>query len=409
MIRRCCRVAVAVALFVCPPTAAAQEREPETRAEALRREREAKATTLQAPEPGKLEKALLDLENGRLFERLLNPAEGLYPKFGTITAGSGLAVGPGYRVTHRLGGAVDFSTFAMASAKKYWIADARMLLPRLVDEHLSIDAHFQTYNFREELFFGLGPDSARSDLVNYGMRNTIVGGSAALRPISWLTVSGTADFLNPRIQATTEPDSIASRFDDSSAPGLAEQPDFMRYEGTVDVNLREPRGNPRQGGRYLFKYQHFDDLGRNANSFQRAEADVQQYVPLLRDRRTLALRAMASVSNADDGARVPFYFQRSLGGPDDLRGVHRFRFRDKHALLLQAEYRWEIFTAVDGALFYDTGKVTSRVEDLNLRDLESDYGLGFRFGSANSVFLRLEAAFGSNGGKHFIFSFHNVF
>ena len=80
-----------------------------------------------------------------------------------------------------------------------------------------------------------------------------------------------------------------------------------------------------------------------------------------------------------------------------------------HALLLQAEYRWEIFTAVDGAIFYDTGKVASRLEDLNLRDLESDYGFGFRFGSANGVFLRIEAAFGSSDGNHFIFRFNNVF
>ena len=116
---------------------------------------------------------LLDLEAGRFFERILNPAEGLYPKFGTITAGSGFAVGPGYRATQRLGGVADFSTFAMGSIKKYWIADARMQLPRLLDEHLAIDAHIQTYDFQEELFFGLGPDSARSDLVHYGMRNTL--------------------------------------------------------------------------------------------------------------------------------------------------------------------------------------------------------------------------------------------
>jgi hypothetical protein len=411
MIRRRCRLVIAtVALLAFAWTAGAQEREPETRAEALRREREEKATQLTPPEPNRLERALLDLENGRLFERLLNPAEGLYPKIGTITAGSGLAVGPGYRASQRLGGAVDFSAFAMGSIKKYWIADARMQLPRLLDEHLGLDAHVQTYDFQEELFFGLGPDSARADLVHYGLRNTIVGGSAAVRPMSWLTVSGTADFLNPRIESTTDDEGhISTRFDDVTAPGLAEQPDFMRYQSAVDVNFRQPRGNPRAGGRYLFMYQRFDDLDQNTYSFQRAEVDLQHYVPLLRDRRVLALRGLVSVSDADEGARIPFYYQRTLGGPDDLRGFHRLRFRDNHALLLQAEYRWEIFTAVDGAIFYDTGKVASRVEDLNLRDLEHDYGFGFRFGSANSVFLRIEAAFGSRGGTHFIFRFNNVF
>jgi hypothetical protein len=414
MIRTCrfgiATVVVGLCLGVTVMPASAQNPEPQTRADALRQEREQKATQLEPPTPNRLEKALLDLEAGRFFERILNPAEGLYPKFGTITAGSGFAVGPGYRATQRLGGAVDFSTFAMGSIKKYWIADARVQLPRLLDEHLGIDAHVQTYDFQEELFFGLGADSARTDLVHYGMRNTIVGGSAALQPTSWLTFTGRADFLNPRIESATDDDgTIYTRFDDSTAPGLTGQPDFMRYEATADVNLREPRGNPRQGGRYLFTYQRFDDLDDNLFSFRRAEVDLQQYISLLRNRRVLALRALASVSDADDGAQIPFYYQRALGGPDDLRGFHRLRFRDTHALLLQAEYRWEIFTAVDGALFYDAGKVASRVEDLDLRDLESDYGIGFRFGTANGVFLRIEAAFGSSDGKHFIFRFNNVF
>lgn len=406
---RRCRLVVATIAFLAPAWPAdAQEPEPQTRAEALRREREEKATHLTPPEPNRLERALLDLEAGRLFERILNPAEGLYPKIGTITTGSGLAVGPAYRVQHRLDDTVDFSTFAMGSIKKYWLAEARVQLPRLLNERLGLDAHFQTYDFQEELFFGIGPDSARSDLVTYGMRNTIIGGSAAVRPTTWLTVSGGADYLHPHIDATAD-DSIDERFDDSTAPGLADQPQFVRYQSALDVNYREPRENPRAGGRYLFTYQRYEDLDRGTYSFQRAEVDLQQYVSLLRNRRVLALRGLVSVSEEDAGAQIPFYFQRSLGGPDDLRGFHRLRFRDKHALLLQAEYRWEIFTAVDGALFYDAGKVASRVEDLNLRDLESDYGFGFRFGSAKGVFLRIDTAFGSRDGVHFIFRFNNVF
>jgi outer membrane protein assembly factor BamA len=170
-----------------------------------------------------------------------------------------------------------------------------------------------------------------------------------------------------------------------------------------------PRGNPRRDGRYALTYQHFEDLDTERYSFYRVEADLQQYISLLRERRVLALRAFASVSDVDVGREVPFYFQRTLGGPDDLRGFRRFRFRDHHLLLLQAEYRWEIFTAVDGAIFYDAGTVASRTEDIGLHDLESDYGIGFRFGTDNGVFLRVEGAFGSAGGKHFILRFGDVF
>ena len=388
---------------------AAFAQEPETRAEALRRERAEKSKQLEAPEPTGTERLLLDLERGRLFERILNPAEGLYPKLGSITPGSGFSFGPAYRAVGLMGGHADVSAFAAASFKKYWMLETRLRMPRLADERVIVDLHAQRYDFPEEPFFGLGPQSLRSDEVIYGYRNSVFGGSAAYAPARWFSVSGGADYLAPRISTFDREDDIGLRFDDAAAPGLSEQPDYIRYEAIADVNFREPRGNPRQGGRYALAWQRYDDRDGGGYSFQRLEADLQQYVSLLRNRRVLALRAFASMSDADDGARMPFYLQRTLGGPDDLRGFRRFRFRDRHALLLQAEYRWEIFTAVDGAIFYDAGKVASRLEDVTLADLESDYGIGFRFGTSNGVFLRVEGAFGSQAGKHFILRFGHVF
>jgi hypothetical protein len=387
----------------------AQAPEPQTRAETLRLEREEKARQLTEPEPAGLERVLLDLESGRLWERFLNPPQGLYPRIGTITPGSGFSFGPAYRAPGLLGGHVDFSGSVTASLKKYWMVDLRLQMPRLAGERLFVEGHAQRYDFPEEDFFGLGPDSSRADEVIYGFGNFVVGATGAYRPARWLSINGTADYLTPDISAGADAGHIGSLFDDRSAPGLSEQPAFIRYDATLDANFREPRGNPREGGKYMLTYQRFEDLDRGRYSFNRVEADLQQYVPFLQSRRVLAFRALASVSDADSGARVPFYLQRTLGGPDDLRGFRRFRFRDRHLLLLQAEYRWEIFTAVDGALFYDAGKVASRLEDLTFADLESDYGIGFRFGTRNGVFLRVEGAFGSAGGKHFIFRFGNVF
>ena len=140
------------------PAAILHAQEPTTRAEALRRQREEKSQQLAPPEPSRLERLLLDLESGRLFERLLNPAEGLYPKIGNVTAGSGIAIGPAYRKPALFGGHADFSTFAAGSFQRYWMVDARVKLPRLARERISVDVHAQRYDFPEEDFFGLGPD-----------------------------------------------------------------------------------------------------------------------------------------------------------------------------------------------------------------------------------------------------------
>jgi outer membrane protein assembly factor BamA len=223
-------------------------------------------------------------------------------------------------------------------------------------------------------------------------------------------VGGKVDYLTPSVdRGGTGHRSIRDVFFPSAVPGLDVQPDFVRYEASADVNLRQPLGNPRRGGQYKLAYQWFDDRDTSRYNFRRVDVDLQQYVPLLRDRRVLALRAFVSAADAGVGQEVPFYYQRTLGGPDDLRGFRQFRFRDRNVLLLQAEYRWEIFTAVDGAIFYDAGRVAPRFGDLGLDNLESDYGIGFRFGTRNGVFLRVEGAFGSSGGKHFILRFGHVF
>jgi hypothetical protein len=392
-------------------TAHAQEGQvhPATRAELLRLEREAKAQALTPYEPGRLENLLIRVENERLLERLLNPAEGIYPKIGTVTPGGGLSFGPAYRRPGLLGERAVLAVYGMASLKKYWVADARLTFPDLADGTVFAELVAQGSDYPDEDFFGIGPRSRGRSDADYGLRTMLLGASAGVRPQPWLQLQGRVDRLMPDVRGQDDDDSIERVFAPPAIPGFFDRTDFVRYELAAEINTREPRGNPRTGGRYAVLLQEFDDRNLNRYGFRRIEADVQQYISLYRERRVLALRAHVSTSDPGEGQEVPFYLLRTLGGPDDLRGFERFRFRDRHLLLLQAEYRWEIFTAMDGAIFYDAGKVASRPQDLTLRDLESDYGIGFRFGTSNGVFLRVEGAFGSRGGKHLVLRFGHVF
>ena len=401
LVHQALRVSVTLWLAGVTVVATASAQEPATRAEALARERQEKAKEVEPPEPGALERALLKLENDRLFERLLSPPEGFYPKLGNLTPGSGIAFGPGYRKARLFSDELHLNAFAAANLSRYWMIEARLDAPELAGGRIFAGAYGRRYDFPEEDFFGLGPDSRREDFTLFDLHSTEVGGFGGVRPVRWLSLGGGLDYLTP--EATLPAGLFAP------LTLAIDQPDYLRTTLLAEVNTREPRGNPRQGAKYALTYQRYADQGDDRFAFDRVEADLQQYISLYRNRRILALRAFASMSDALDGAAVPFYMQRTLGGPDDLRGFRRFRFRDENVLLLQAEYRWEIFTAVDGAIFYDAGKVAGRVEDLNFQDLETDYGIGFRFGTRNGVFLRVEGAFGSSGGAHFIMRFGHVF
>ena len=99
----------------------------------------------------------------------------------------------------------------------------------------------------------------------------------------------------------------------------------------------------------------------------------------------LALRAIGAFTDADGGQSVPFYLQPTLGGHRDLRGFRESRFRDQNTLLLGAEYRWQAWWALDGALFVDAGTVAPTRRGLSLSNMESLTASG----SASTVTVHL--------------------
>src|SRR3972149_850301 len=113
------------------PAGAAQWADPGTRAGGRARPRAGTAGRLRPYEPGGLERALFWLENDRVFERLLNPAEGVYPKLGAITSGSGFSFGPAYRRPRLFGDRAVLGLAALGSFRRYWVLDARPALPGL--------------------------------------------------------------------------------------------------------------------------------------------------------------------------------------------------------------------------------------------------------------------------------------
>jgi hypothetical protein len=95
-VRRFLYFASCLALLIAAltPSIAAQEPEPATRAEALRRQREQKQQSLRPNEPDGLARALDYAEDRAMY---LLSRDGWYPKIGTLTTGSGFAFGPCYR------------------------------------------------------------------------------------------------------------------------------------------------------------------------------------------------------------------------------------------------------------------------------------------------------------------------
>jgi outer membrane protein assembly factor BamA len=201
---------------------------------------------------------------------------------------------------------------------------------------------------------------------------------------------------------------MGSWFGEVSAPGLTRQPGFLHADVSLDVNTLDTPGYPTSGGYYRLSAATFRDRDYSRYSFRRVEADVEQYIPLVHKNWILALRGRAALSKTDAGQEVPFYLLPALGGPTTLRGFLDYRFRDRDLLLLNAEYRWPIFRAMDGALFYDAGTVAATPGALSARRLKTDYGMGVRLHSSTRTVVRLDVA-RSREGMRALFTFSAPF
>jgi hypothetical protein len=283
-------------------------------------------------------------------------------------------------------------------------------LPLAPAGRVVLNGYGRLHEYPQEDFFGLGPDSARDAQADYRLRAATVGARANVRLFPYLSVAGGMEYFTPRVGNGTDDSlvSIGDRFDETTAPGLTTQPDYLRSLGIVDIDYREPR-NARRGGWYRAEMSHYADREAGAFTFNRFDVDLRQFVSFFSERRILVGRAFVSTSDAASDSAVPFYLMPTLGGNDSLRGFRPYRFRGPHALLLQGEYRFEIWSGLDAALFYDTGKVAMRRGDLNLEGLESDYGFGFRFNTDNGIVVRVDTAFGSADGKHLWIVFGGTF
>ncbi|MGH9371117.1 MAG: BamA/TamA family outer membrane protein [Vicinamibacterales bacterium] len=400
-------VLLALALGALPAWSSAQD----TRVEVLERQRAEKARELKPYEPSTLEKLVMNAEEGRI-RRLITPHNGFFADYGYTykPVGSGIAFGGGFR--HDLfDRRARVELEAGASFRKYQMLRADFFLPRLAGDRLELGIEGTYKRHPQEDFYGTGFDSVRDDRVSYLFTGREVQGRAIVTLKPWLRVGTRFGRLAPSVGRGTDQrfPSIEEQFDDVAAPGLIAQPNFGFMEGFAEVDHRDEPGNARAGGYYRLSWRKNTDRELDRYSFDTVDLLLQHFVPIFDKKRVFAFQTGLIASNPQAGHEVPFYLRPTVGGSRTVRSVADYRFRDTHALWMNAEYRWEAFGLLDMALFTDWGKVAPRTSDLDFSDLKHAYGIGFRFNTDQIVFLRIDIATGGGEGVRYFFKLSKVF
>jgi Omp85 superfamily domain len=381
----------------------------ESRGALLSAAREQKATELTPPQRSRIERALYRYDNGSgALPFVLESWHGFQLASGSFPAGAG--TGFGTRFMSDLGHVrtaadperpdrVQLDAIAAYSTRSYSRLAAGLTLYRVRGIPLDLHVHGQHFEFPQEDFFGLGQNSDEGDRTNYLQRSTEGGADLRWRPVPLLEIAGGAAYLDPRIGSGTDNrfPSTDELFQPSTIPGYQQQPNFVRGDAAVALDWRDNPLHPHAGGRYSVGFSDFHDRDLDAFGFRKLTVDLQQYVPIPNRYRTIALHAAATFTDPRAGQEVPFYYEPTLGGAQALRGFREFRFRDRNSMLLTAEYRWEAWWALDGAVFVDAGQVATRRQDFALSEFDVSYGVGFRIHSNSAFRARLDLAFSREG------------
>jgi Omp85 superfamily domain len=371
--------------------ATAQQPAPATRTSLIEQAQGEKAAALQPYRPGAAEKYLDYAENYLLTGKLT-----WHPFFQSAYSGGGFTLGAGY--LRRVGSYNQLDMRGSITFSGYKRIEAQFLAPALFRRQATLSLLGGWREATQVGFYGLGSESPVEGRTNYGFQQPYGAATLEVRPARSVLVLGGGLEVSEWKQTAgsgTSP-SIETVYTPATLPGLGASPTYLHSQGTVGIDWRTSPGYSRRGGFYGVTIHDFADPDSQFG-FTQTDYEVVQHLPLLREAWVLSFHGRVETTSLKNDQQIPFFMLPANGGGSDLRGFSSWRFRDRHSLLLQAEWRIIANRYLDMAVFYDTGKVTTNRGDLNLDGLKDDFGLGFRMHGPMATPLRIEFAKSKEG------------
>ena len=172
--------------------------------------------------------------------------------------------------------------------------------------------------------------------------------------------------------------------------------------------IRDTRSSviyPRRGGYHQLLVDGYPKIWFADFGFARYTLDLRGYVPVART-QVLALQAVGSATSGEP----PFDQLPELGGDRLLRGYFQGRYRDRHLIAFQAEYRLPVFWRLGAVGFVGVGQVADDLSGFGLDRFRPAGGLGLRFLLAGDEELNIRADFAfGEGSSGFYLAFGEAF
>jgi hypothetical protein len=276
--------------------------------------------------------------------------------------------------------------------------EAEFIAPGLFGRRATLSAIGGWREATQVGFYGFGMTSTADARTNFSFQQPYASTTLDVRPKrNPLFVRGTLEITQwKQAPGSGEEPSVETVYTPQTLPGLGAQPVYVHSRATVGIDSRPSPGYARRGGLLAASFQDFTDPD-GVYGLQEVNYEAIEHIPIRRDVWVVSLHGMLRTAYSKSGQQIPFFMMPSIGGGDDLRAYSSWRLRDLNSLMLQAEWRVLVNRFLDMAVFYDTGRVAPRLDQLKLNDLLYDVGIGFRFHGPATTPLRIELAKGSEG------------
>lgn len=367
-------------------SASAQDTAPATRAAIIEQEQQAKEAALRPYTPTKGEHLAIKVQ-----ELFVDGGLHWHPFFEPASPGAGLTLGAGYMHHVSAYNLVDLrASYSLDQSKR---AELEFTAPRLFTRRGTLSVLGGWREATEVGFYGLGTDSREEDESTYGFRRPYAQAALTVEPFrKVLALKGAVGWSRWDARAGRGPKpSIETRYTPDVLPGVNATVDYLHSQAGLALDFRTSPGYSRRGG-YVGVTAHDYTDRETRFGFVQMDYAATQHIPILREAWVISLHGEATTTYRKTGQQIPFFMLPSLGGGSTLRGYGSLRFRDRHSLLLQGEWRIMANRYLDTAVFYDTGKVMHTTDQFDLKGLKHDYGFGFRFHGPFATPLRLDLA-----------------
>jgi hypothetical protein len=382
----------------------------QTRAELLEKRVDEKAANVKEWQPDKAEQVYQRALRNPVVKGFLSPENGWTVQFGGLYPGSGFALGPKYVKRGLAHEQLDLTFSAAGSFSKYYGIMAGASLPHLAKDRVYADVVIKRMDAPGVDYYGPGNASSKDSRTRFRYENFTADSRIGIKPFRRILTLGSVlgYSLNNTGPGNGDYPSTETVFTPAQTPGLDRQTPYFIYGPFAQFDTRDFAGDPHRGTNVLAAYTWHSARDYSQYSFRRLRLGAEQYIPFFNEKRTIVIRGAGLFSYTDPGKVVPFYEQQTIGGPDDVRGLARFRYYGATTLVGNIEYRWEVATGLGMALFADAGRVSDKPGQLALGDLHGSGGIGLRFKSRSAVIMRIDVGF-SPQGVQFWWTFDDAF